>query len=421
MLRAMNKTQKDHSTEQLVSDSPSDSCFSSSKGLMQTARNNNTSLFGVPGLFVGFSTKGFSNCDAVRSPTSPLDCKAFSSLGNSFLGSPRSASLDGKPRCWDCNRVGLSLVDALKDETEPRGKFLGLSESRTSASAPATRINHKSHLGGLRDDSLCAAPKSLPKDYAISSHTLGRGSVKPQLDRSRMSALRSTVAELEFGELGLPRSYSADISRPSSLKTDFVYQNSKSISDVFPSDSNSSMVDSFRPVEGSTSFDKFSGETIIGSSYGVITSLSASEIEQSEDYTCIISHGPNPKTTHIFGDCILESRSFPSLVFESKCGRDDCRAAWLSKPSEDSPPCSSDDFLRYCLSCNKKLEEGKDIYMYKLFCLFCRGEKAFCSCDCRDQEILIEEEIEKLTTDSFGTPGPSFHEDMFADVKIMTA
>lgn len=26
----------------------------------------------------------------------------------------------------------------------------------------------------------------------------------------------------------------------------------------------------------------------------------------SEDYTCIISHGPNPKTTHIFGDCILD-------------------------------------------------------------------------------------------------------------------
>ncbi|CAL9057321.1 unnamed protein product [Musa banksii] len=412
MLRAMNKIHKDHGSEQLVSDSPSDSCFSS-KGLMQTARN--TSLFGVPGVFVGFSTKGFSNSDAVRSPTSPLDCKAFSGLGNSFLGSPRSASLDGKPRCWDCNRVGLSLVDALKDEAEPCGKFLGLSESRTSAFAPATRIDiscHKSHLAGLRDDSSCAAPKSLPKDYAISSHTLG-GWVRPQLDRPRMSALRSKVAESECGELGLLRSYSADISRPSSLKADFVYRNSKSISDVFPSDSNSSMVDSFRLVERSASFDKFSGETI-GSSYGVITSLSASEIEQSEDYTCIISHGPNPKTTHIFGDCILESHSFPSLVFENKCRTDDCRSAWLLKPSEDSPPCSTDDFLRSCLSCKKKLEEGKDIYMYK-------GEKAFCSCDCRDREILIEEEMEKLTIDSSGTPGSSFHEDMFADGKIMTA
>ncbi|CAH2068016.1 unnamed protein product [Thlaspi arvense] len=30
------------------------------------------------------------------------------------------------------------------------------------------------------------------------------------------------------------------------------------------------------------------------------------EMALSEDYTCIISHGPNPKTTHIFGDCILD-------------------------------------------------------------------------------------------------------------------
>lgn len=35
-------------------------------------------------------------------------------------------------------------------------------------------------------------------------------------------------------------------------------------------------------------------------------SLSAREMALSEDYTCIISHGPNPKTTHIFGDCILD-------------------------------------------------------------------------------------------------------------------
>ncbi|KAG0465458.1 hypothetical protein HPP92_019622 [Vanilla planifolia] len=40
---------------------------------------------------------------------------------------------------------------------------------------------------------------------------------------------------------------------------------------------------------------------------GVLGSLPPREIELSEDYTCIISHGPNPKTTHIFGNCILES------------------------------------------------------------------------------------------------------------------
>ncbi|XP_074565541.1 FCS-Like Zinc finger 8-like isoform X2 [Curcuma longa] len=36
-------------------------------------------------------------------------------------------------------------------------------------------------------------------------------------------------------------------------------------------------------------------------------SISISEMERSEDYTCVISHGPNPKTTHIFDNCIVES------------------------------------------------------------------------------------------------------------------
>ncbi|KAL0724478.1 hypothetical protein Bca4012_039077 [Brassica carinata] len=42
------------------------------------------------------------------------------------------------------------------------------------------------------------------------------------------------------------------------------------------------------------------------SSQAYSRSLSAREMALSEDYTCIISHGPNPKTTHIFGDCILD-------------------------------------------------------------------------------------------------------------------
>lgn len=36
-----------------------------------------------------------------------------------------------------------------------------------------------------------------------------------------------------------------------------------------------------------------------------VGSLSASEMELSEDYTCVITHGPNPKTTHIFDNCIV--------------------------------------------------------------------------------------------------------------------
>ncbi|EMS62216.1 hypothetical protein TRIUR3_26044 [Triticum urartu] len=31
------------------------------------------------------------------------------------------------------------------------------------------------------------------------------------------------------------------------------------------------------------------------------------EMAMSEDYTCVISRGPNPRTRHIFDDCIVES------------------------------------------------------------------------------------------------------------------
>ncbi|CAN4093372.1 unnamed protein product [Withania somnifera] len=37
--------------------------------------------------------------------------------------------------------------------------------------------------------------------------------------------------------------------------------------------------------------------------------LSLREMESSEDYTCVITHGPNPKTTHIFDNCVVESCS----------------------------------------------------------------------------------------------------------------
>ena len=35
--------------------------------------------------------------------------------------------------------------------------------------------------------------------------------------------------------------------------------------------------------------------------------LSTSEMELSEDYTCVITHKPILRTTHIFYNCIVES------------------------------------------------------------------------------------------------------------------
>uniref|UniRef100_A0A7C8ZY38 FLZ-type domain-containing protein n=1 Tax=Opuntia streptacantha TaxID=393608 RepID=A0A7C8ZY38_OPUST len=105
--------------------------------------------------------------------------------------------------------------------------------------------------------------------------------------------------------------------------------------------------------------------------------VSLIDIEQSEDYTCVISHGPNPKTTHIFGNCIVESC----------CGMDGS-SSFSSKRNGYLHPfrnsiASPENFLSFCHHCKKQLGIGKDIFMY-------RGEKAFCSQECRSQEMLFD-------------------------------
>lgn len=142
-----------------------------------------------------------------------------------------------------------------------------------------------------------------------------------------------------------------------------------------------------------------------------VASVSASEVEQSEDYTCIIARGPNPKTTHIFGDCILEpqavAKSGVAMEVEQGAAKYSSYLVVKCAAAEDGAPAAAEDFLSSCFACRKKLE-GNDIYIY-------RGEKAFCSASCRDQQILIDEEAENNTT-TIGSPGSScssMQEDIF--------
>ncbi|PON94933.1 Zf-FLZ domain containing protein [Trema orientale] len=91
--------------------------------------------------------------------------------------------------------------------------------------------------------------------------------------------------------------------------------------------------------------------------------ISVSDVENSEDYTCVISHGPVPRTTHIFDNCIVES--------------------YYSLSDHKSNSCPDSNFLSFCYACKKNLEEKIDIYIY-------RGEKAFCSRECRYQEMVLD-------------------------------
>ncbi|OEL32540.1 hypothetical protein BAE44_0006440 [Dichanthelium oligosanthes] len=105
------------------------------------------------------------------------------------------------------------------------------------------------------------------------------------------------------------------------------------------------------------------------------------EMAMSEDYTCVISRGPNPRTRHIFDDCIVESCG-DVLVEKMDKGAgaaDDAGTAVAMATG----------FLSSCHACHKQLGHGNDIFIY-------RGDKAFCSSECRYQEMLFDEAVDKL-------------------------
>ncbi|KAJ1405171.1 Zf-FLZ domain [Sesbania bispinosa] len=126
------------------------------------------------------------------------------------------------------------------------------------------------------------------------------------------------------------------------------------------------------PFESTTCAADFGAKTKDSQSSGIYAKdspqavatgvLTLSEMELSEEYTCVISHGPNPKTTHIFDNCIVES--------------------YCSVPNNLHSP--SVNFLNFCYTCKQHLEQTKDIFIY-------RGEKAFCSQECRHKEMVLDE------------------------------
>jgi len=87
---------------------------------------------------------------------------------------------------------------------------------------------------------------------------------------------------------------------------------------------------------------------------GGVAVVPPGEMAMSEDYTCVISRGPNPRTTHIFDDCIVES-----------CGDllvDKADKAAAAVAGGGAVACG---FLSSCHACNKQLGHGNDILIYQ--------------------------------------------------------
>ncbi|VVA20923.1 PREDICTED: MARD1 [Prunus dulcis] len=273
-----------------------------------------SSFFTSPRLFTSFTSKGYSETDAVMSPTSILETKPFFGLRNPFWSesnTPRTPEPETK-RPWDKldpKGIGLAIVDALNDD----------------GSNP-----------------------------------------KPSKPESRMVIFGSQL------KIQIPHLQPSVLSPSDSPKSaaDFSIRTKNSQLGSFSS------VSSESPAKNSPFKSANSGLETMNSARVFTSCLSVSEMELSEDYTCVISHGPNPKTTHIFDNCIVESSEG---VPEFSPGGKVNGSSYLSE-----------SFLSFCDNCKNHLGPGKDIFMY-------RGEKAFCSRECRYQEMLLEEEgVDKL-------------------------
>ncbi|KAL7137020.1 hypothetical protein ABFS83_10G066600 [Erythranthe nasuta] len=100
----------------------------------------------------------------------------------------------------------------------------------------------------------------------------------------------------------------------------------------------------------------------------------AEDMELCEEYTCVISHD---------GENLVKKREY----FEAGVLGDDSGPHKASAVVVTGNGGGGGDFLNSCFLCEKRLD-GLDIFMY-------RGEKAFCSAECRYRQISIDEQNEK--------------------------
>ncbi|KAE9586472.1 hypothetical protein Lalb_Chr24g0402351 [Lupinus albus] len=219
--------------------------------LGSNAKSN--SMFKAPLLSMGLDPEGLLDSDSVRSPTSPLDF-TFSNLGN-------------PSRRLDCSKVGLSIIDSLEDDNEKPCLC-----PQMVIKAP----NCKTCMESVK------ASESLPEDFCKLSYTKN-GSTFHKGESSTVIFENAEILleNAPFGKTSSCSLYSdgfAAFNEVSSHPRDFI-GGCKNSNTFLTTESNASLVS-------------------VCSSIDFVKSLSASEIELSEDYTCVISPGPNPKTTH---------------------------------------------------------------------------------------------------------------------------
>ncbi|MCD9559781.1 hypothetical protein HAX54_018036 [Datura stramonium] len=117
------------------------------------------------------------------------------------------------------------------------------------------------------------------------------------------------------------------------------------------------------------------------------------EMDSFEEYTIVTCRAPGNKSyTKVYGD--RSKRESRREFHGRKCNRP---SVFNISPAKIGgfPAHPDSDFLSSCHLCQKKLH-GKDIYMY-------RGEKAFCSTECRYRQIAMDDHKDKCSSELVST------------------
>uniref|UniRef100_A0A0D9VCT2 FLZ-type domain-containing protein n=1 Tax=Leersia perrieri TaxID=77586 RepID=A0A0D9VCT2_9ORYZ len=104
------------------------------------------------------------------------------------------------------------------------------------------------------------------------------------------------------------------------------------------------------------------------------------QAELSESYTCVI--------THVAGVDGAGGSVRKRVYFGFGDGGG---GSWLEEADEAAQAAAA-DFLSRCCLCDKRLD-GLDIYMY-------RGDKAFCSSECRCHQMLMDDHAENCGSEA---------------------
>ncbi|KAL5065753.1 hypothetical protein RYX36_027490 [Vicia faba] len=108
-------------------------------------------------------------------------------------------------------------------------------------------------------------------------------------------------------------------------------------------------------------------------------------LEEDEEYTYVTCHVPNKTFTKVYyddGEVRRQQRYNNNVV-------------GVVRRSEPEPLFPTSNFLNSCHLCGKSLH-GKDIYMY-------RGEKGFCSTECRSSQIMMDERKERCGSEELSS------------------